>query len=128
MSDNECPSARHIPEGEGGAHGRACTDHHQQTLLHEGRLVRMAAASLAFNVGAWVQKGWVARIKGGEVVDGTRADEEDGECVAEALAGEEESEDAGELSVPLWSPPSAISITDGPKESMMLNFFISGFT
>jgi thiol-disulfide isomerase/thioredoxin len=72
-----------------------------QTLLHQDRLVRVAAASLAFNVGAWVQKGRVARIKGQEVVDGIRADEEDGEwevelvsAVAEALAGEEESEDA----------------------------------
>jgi hypothetical protein len=82
-----------------------------------------------------VQKGQVARIMGEEVADGTRADEEDGEwevelmsAVAEGLAGEEESEDGGELSVPLWSLSSVISITDGPKESMMLTFFISGFT
>lgn len=75
-----------------------------QTLLHQDRLVRVAAASLAFNVGAWVQRGRVARMKGEEVVDGIRADEEDGEwevelvsAVAEALAGEEESEDAGEF-------------------------------
>jgi hypothetical protein len=75
-----------------------------QTLLHQDRLVRVAAASLAFNVGAWVQRGRVARIKGEEVVDGIRESEEDGEwevelvsAVAEALAGEEESEDAGEL-------------------------------
>ena len=76
-----------------------------QTLLHQDRLVRVAAASLAFNVGAWVQKGRVARIKGEDAVDGIREGEEDGEwevelvsAVAEALAGEEESEDAGELS------------------------------
>ncbi len=75
-----------------------------QTLLHQDRLVRVAAASLAFNVGAWVQKGRVAKMKGEEVVDGIREGEEDGEwevelvsAVAEALAGEEESEDAGEL-------------------------------
>ena len=44
----------------------------------------------------------MARIKGEEVADGIRADEEDGEwevelvsAVVEALAGEEESEDAG---------------------------------
>ena len=37
-----------------------------QMLLHEERLVRVAAASLAFNVGALVQKGRVARIKGEE--------------------------------------------------------------
>ena len=75
-----------------------------QTLLHQDRLVRMAAASLAFNVGAWVQRSRVARIKGEEVGDGIRADEEVGvwevelvSAVAESLAGEEESEDAGEL-------------------------------
>ena len=58
--------------------------------------MRVAAASLAFNVGAWVKKGRVARIKGEEVADGIRADEEDGEwevelvsAVVEALAGEE---------------------------------------
>ena len=74
-----------------------------QTLLHEDRLVRVAAASLAFNV-AWVQKSRAATIKGEEVADGIRADEEDGEsevelvsAVAEALAGEEESENVGEL-------------------------------
>ena len=76
-----------------------------QTLLHPDRLVRVAAASLAFNVGAWVQKGRVARVKGDEredAVDGIRAGEEDGEwevelvsVVTEALANEEESEDAG---------------------------------
>ena len=77
-----------------------------QTLLHSDRLVRVAAASLAFNVGAWVQKGRVARVKGEEdaSVDGIRAGEEDGEwevelvsAVTEALANEEESEDAGEF-------------------------------
>jgi hypothetical protein len=75
-----------------------------QTLLHSDRLVRVAAASLAFNVGAWVQRGRVTRIKGGDVVDGIRVDEEDGEwevelvsAVTEALANEEESEDAGQF-------------------------------
>ena len=77
-----------------------------QTLLHSDRLVRVAAASLAFNVGAWVQKGRVARVKAEEeaTVDGIRAGEEDGEwevelvsAVTEALANEEESEDAGEF-------------------------------
>jgi len=73
-----------------------------QTLLHSDHLVRVAAASLAFNVGAWVQKGRIARIKGGDDgVVGIRASEEDGEwevelvsAVTEALANEEESEDA----------------------------------
>jgi len=40
--------------------------------------VCVAAASFAFDVGAWVQKGRVARIKGEEVVDGIREGEEDG--------------------------------------------------
>ncbi|KAI9443300.1 DUF862-domain-containing protein [Lactarius indigo] len=72
-----------------------------QTLLHPDRLVRVAAASLGFNVGAWVQKGRIARARGDDVVNGIREGEEDGEwevelvsAVAEALANEEESEDA----------------------------------
>ncbi|KAH9179329.1 DUF862-domain-containing protein [Lactarius sanguifluus] len=72
-----------------------------QTLLHPDRLVRVAAASLGFNVGAWVQKGRIARARGDDVVSGLREGEEDGEwevelvsAVAEALANEEESEDA----------------------------------
>ncbi|KAH9080432.1 DUF862-domain-containing protein [Lactarius deliciosus] len=71
------------------------------TLLHPDRLVRVAAASLGFNVGAWVQKGRIARARGDDVVNGLREGEEDGEwevelvsAVAEALANEEESEDA----------------------------------
>ena len=79
-----------------------------QTLLLQNQLVHVAAASLAFNVGACVQRGRVARTKGGreEAVDGIRMDEEDREwevglvsAVVDALAGdsEEESEDAGEL-------------------------------
>lgn len=72
-----------------------------QALLHPDRLVRVAAASLGFNVGAWVQKGRLARAKGDDAVNGLREGEEDGEwevelvsAVAEALANEEESEDA----------------------------------
>ncbi|KAI0297630.1 hypothetical protein BC826DRAFT_1184547 [Russula brevipes] len=63
--------------------------------------VRVAAASLAFNVSACVQKGRIARIKGSDAVGGNRAGEEDGEwemelvsAVAEALGSEEESEGA----------------------------------
>ena len=77
-----------------------------QALLHPDRLVRVAAASLGFNVGAWVQKGRLARARGEDaVINGLRESEEDGEwevelvsAVAEALGNEEESEDAGELS------------------------------
>jgi len=77
-----------------------------QTLLHSDCLVWVAAANLAFNVGAWVQKGQVARANGGEDAgtDGIWAVEEDGEwevelvsAVTEALANEEDSEDAGEF-------------------------------
>jgi desumoylating isopeptidase 1 len=76
------------------------------TLLHPDRLVHVAAASLAFNVGAWVQRGRVARVQGGdeEAINGIRESEEDGEwevelisAVAEALGSEEESEDVGKL-------------------------------
>ena len=59
-----------------------------QTLLHSDRLVWVAAASLPFNVGAWVQKGRVARVKGdeGTTVDGIRAGEEDGEWEVELVS------------------------------------------
>ena len=47
-----------------------------QTLLHQDRFVRVAAASLAFNVGAWVQRGHISwtKVGGEEVVSGIRAD------------------------------------------------------
>ena len=88
-------------------------------LLHQDRLVRVAAASLAFNVGAWVQMGRITQSKGCReaAVDGFRTDEEDGEwevelvsAVVEALAGEEESKDAGELYVSCARPVIAILI------------------
>jgi len=41
--------------------------------------MRVATASVAFNVGAWVQKGRIARIKRSDAVDGIHAGEEDGE-------------------------------------------------
>ena len=61
-----------LPTGAQEARG-ALTGVLVQTLLHQDRLVRVAAASLAFNVGAWVQRGRIARTKGGreEVVDGS---------------------------------------------------------
>jgi len=83
-----------------------------QTLLQD-RLLRLAAASLAFNVGAWVQRGRVSRTKRGreEAVNAIRAEEADGElevelvsAVVEALAGEEESEDAGEVNISCARP------------------------
>ncbi|KAI0051384.1 DUF862-domain-containing protein [Auriscalpium vulgare] len=71
-----------------------------QTLLHSDRLVRTSAASVAFNVGAWVQRGRVARVRGEHVANGMGESEEDGEweveiisAVVEALGTEQESED-----------------------------------
>jgi hypothetical protein len=56
------------------------------------------------------------------VGDGIRADEEDGEwevelvsAVAEALAGEDESEDAGELYVSCARPVITITISGGER-------------
>ncbi|EIM85886.1 DUF862-domain-containing protein [Stereum hirsutum FP-91666 SS1] len=73
-----------------------------QSILHEDKLVRVAAASVAFNVAAWVQRGRVARIQGGNEPKngGMREDEEDGEwevelvsAIVEALEREKESEE-----------------------------------
>src|SRR5712671_3750260 len=71
-----------------------------QALLPLDRLVRVAAASPAFNVNTWVKKDRVVRVKGKEAIDGIRANEEDEEwevelviAVAEALGSEEESQD-----------------------------------
>ncbi|EIN12585.1 thioredoxin family protein [Punctularia strigosozonata HHB-11173 SS5] len=66
-------------------------------LLHEDAAVRTAAASLAFNVSAWLQKGRVERVRGRT---GATEDEEDPEwevemvsAVVEALSREDKSED-----------------------------------
>ncbi|KAI0029169.1 PPPDE putative peptidase domain-containing protein [Vararia minispora EC-137] len=73
-----------------------------QTLLHADRLVRVAAASAAFNVAAWVQRGRVARVRGETQVglDGAAESDEDGDwevelvsAVVEAIGSEKESED-----------------------------------
>ena len=65
-------------------------------ILLQDRLLRVAAASLAFNVGAWVLRGLVSLTKGGreEAVNGIRAEEAVGEwevepisAVVEALSG-----------------------------------------
>ena len=47
-----------------------------QTFLHQDRLVRVATASLAFNVGAWVQRGHISwtKVGGEEVVNEIRED------------------------------------------------------
>lgn len=77
-----------------------------QAILHEDKLVRVAAASVAFNVAAWVQRGRVARIQGGgnePNSGGMREDEEDVEwevelvsAIVEALEREKESEEVGQ--------------------------------
>jgi PUL domain len=76
-----------------------------KALLHTDRLMHVAVVSLAFNVGVWVQRGRVARVRGKElVVDGIEG-KEDGEwevklvsIIVEVLVGEEESEDV----FPIW--------------------------
>ena len=60
-------------EGEREAHARLVP-----IRLHQDRLVRVAGASFAFNASECA-RGCVARIKGEEVGDGIRADEDGGE-------------------------------------------------
>ena len=76
-----------------------------QTLLHEDRLVRVAAASVAFNVAAWVQRGRVARLtgsgtgKGDEAKENEEDEERDTEIISaviESIIKESESEEVGE--------------------------------
>ena len=81
------------------------------TLLHDDAAVRTAAASLAFNVAAYLQKGRVDKVKnGGSEVQGI---EEDGDwevemvsAVVEALNREKSSEEVGKFSALL--PPISI--------------------
>jgi desumoylating isopeptidase 1 len=70
-------------------------------LLSEDAAVRTSAASLAFNVAGWMQRGRVGREEGGGG-EGVREDEEDGEwevemvsAVVEAIERETNSEDVG---------------------------------
>ena len=90
-----------------GAKGKtALTNVLVGTLLHSDRLVRVAAASVAFNTAAWIQRGRVARVRGGGdggKVDGATEAEEDVEweveivnAIVEAIKNEQESEDVGE--------------------------------
>ncbi|THH06707.1 hypothetical protein EW146_g9529 [Bondarzewia mesenterica] len=73
-----------------------------QMILHEDRLVRVASASVAFNIAAWVQRGRAARLRRdeGKADEGIREGEEDEEweiemvsAVVEALDREKESEE-----------------------------------
>lgn len=93
-----------------------------QSILHEDKLVRVAAASVAFNVAAWVQRGRVARIQGGNEPKngGMREDEEDGEwevelvsAIVEALEREKESEEVGK----------SLRVCDHHSPSLMSVFF-----
>jgi hypothetical protein len=73
------------------------------TLLHDDAAVRTAAASLAFNVAAYLQKGRVDNVKsGGSETEGM---EEDGDweiemasAVVEAIDREKNSEEVGQSS------------------------------
>lgn len=72
------------------------------SLLHDDGSVRTAAASLAFNIGAWLQN---SRIEAGKGVQGTNAVVEDDEwqvelvsAILEAFGRETSNEEVGELS------------------------------
>jgi len=80
------------------------------SLLSEDVVVRTAAASLAFNVAGWVQRGRVVSVRGAGVGSGNGVkqgmveEEEDGEwevemvsAVVEAIEREESSEQVGEV-------------------------------
>lgn len=72
------------------------------SLLHEDGAVRTAAASLAFNVAAFIQKGRVAKVRG-EIVAAFEDEDWEVEIVSaaiEALDRETASEDVGER--PVW--------------------------
>ena len=69
------------------------------TLLHEDAPVRTAAASLAFNVATFIQKGRIEKARGNDGAEGTS---EDGDremelmsAVIEAIHREKESEEVG---------------------------------
>ena len=64
-----------LPAGAQDAQG-SLTSALVQTFLHQDRLVRVATASLAFNVGAWVQRGHISwtKVGGEEVVNEIRED------------------------------------------------------
>ena len=69
------------------------------TLLHDDTPVRTAAASLAFNVAAYLQKGRIEKVRGGNGAEGTN---EDGDqevelmsAVIEAIDREKGSEEVG---------------------------------
>lgn len=72
------------------------------SLLHEDGAVRTAAASLAFNVAAFIQKGRVAKVRG-ETVEAFEDEDWEVEIVSavvEALDRETASEDVGWC--PVW--------------------------
>ncbi|KZV70171.1 DUF862-domain-containing protein [Peniophora sp. CONT] len=75
-----------------------------RSVLHTDRLVRSAAASAAFNAAAWVQRGRVARIQGGQSAttpasSAGEGDEDGGwdvellSALVEGIRAESESED-----------------------------------
>lgn len=73
------------------------------TLLHEDAAVRTAAASLAFNVATYLQKGRVEKVRGGGGAEGA---EEDGDwevemtsAVIEAIDREKGSEEVGTIAI-----------------------------
>jgi hypothetical protein len=77
-----------------------------QTLLHEDPAVRTAAASLAFNVAAFIQKGRVENVRNGTVVEDSEDADWEVELISaliEAIGREDGSEEVGPYSSRLVS-------------------------
>lgn len=95
------------------------------TLLHEDAAVRTAAASLAFNVAAYLQTGRVARVKGSSGVHVPHAPEdEDGDwevemvsAVVEAVDRETGSEEVGACMLSCCLLPLHLMLHDFPGSS-----------
>jgi hypothetical protein len=73
------------------------------SLLHDDGSVRTAAASLAFNVGAWLQNNRVEAVKGGKGIRGDAVGEDEEwevelvSAILEAFGRETGNEEVGEL-------------------------------
>lgn len=76
-----------------------------RALLHEDALVRTAAASLAFNVGAWLQNGRVEAVRNGRgIQEDSPGEDEEWEvelvsAIVESLGRETGNEEVGEFSM-----------------------------
>jgi hypothetical protein len=79
-----------------------------QSLLHEDTSVRTAAASLTFNLGAWLQSGRIEVVKKRNGIQGdARGEDEEWEvelvsAIVEALSRETVNEEVGEYLLPYF--------------------------